>query len=331
MDFKERKVGEVVWGFKVKFKNESEDEHVLSNAPKYMPYIIIKKEDNEYYVMLVTNKPNSGRKHFCLSKNKYSEMKNNLYVKLDQIYKLKRTDIVKNYFGDYADDLILNEKDYRILLDYIRSARSLDDEDAIIFNTLYEEVNPLDIKDVISIKENDEFKEYTIFNQINEDEFFALKTDIPYNMTKTFKNMSFDYSDIRKFSKNDTYVTKYSNILANEEINKINERVKFYRPDLFQTEFNKKYEFGTIINVDDSEYVVLEDEDDFIYLTKRRDFYEVLTISKLPKEKVIIEEIGMLDIKTRIKLLKRLEWDIKEIWTPQLQKEVVEKIKSYRK
>lgn len=331
MNFKERETREIVWGYKVKFKNETDDQHTLSKAPKYMPYIIIGTDNDEYYAMLITTNPIVERKHFFISKNKYPELKKNLYIKLDEIYKLKRTDIVKNYIGDDKETLKINEKDYKTLLDYIKSTNLLDEEDKLIFDKLYNDINPLDVRDMVCIKEDEEFKEYTIFSQINEDEFYGVKTNIPYRMTKTYKNMNFDFSDIRIFSKKNIIPNKYSKVLYQDEVEKINDRANFYRLDIFQSKYNKKFEFGTIININDSEYIVLEDEDNSIYLTKRRDFYEVLTISKLDKEKISIEEIGMLDIKTRIKLLKRLEWDIKEIWTPKLQKEVVEKIKLHKK
>lgn len=318
--------GELVWAHRAKFKGESEVQYETSNAPKIMPYLILGKENNKYYALLLSNYFKNPELYFSLSNKKYNLLNKKEYVRLSEIFELKQLDIVDQFYKVKIDEEDLKNILNKIVSLIFNNKLSLPEEQINIFKQIYFYHNPVSLGSVIEVKEDEQIKQYLIIREKNSSEILCVNCLINHNDV-----VKLNFADSKTFMNNQLLYLKLKNSLSLEDITKVlNLRSECYsnQPNTFN------YEIGSILRIDNHEHIIVAEDDNNYYAINYQDGNSFGDLETYNKEYLIGQYITKIENTELLNILVKISKQYNEKLVndcPAVMKEINQKIKQLEK
>lgn len=302
--------GDLVWAHRHKFKEETTNDYVMSNAPTIMPYLIIKCTDNKYYALLLSNNFKSSEFLFILSNKKYNSLNKTHYVRLSKIFELGQWDIVNR-----VNNIKVDKQDLEIILTKIMSliitTKTLFTREEInILKKIYDEHNPINLGSIIEIKDNEQIKKYLIIKQKNNREAIGVNCIINPEVETNINNIELNFADFKTILNNQLPYLKLKNSLSLEEVQQVlNLREQYYNEQAIESKQALEkihYEVGSIIRINNYDYVIVAENNKKYYVISYQNRNWDCSPEAIAKKYLNCEYITKMSNEELLKLLKKI-------------------------
>lgn len=316
--------GDLVLAYRDILQNKLNKNDRLKDNSDIMPYLIIGAKNGQYYGLLVTNNENESVNFYNLPKCSSTTNDTSGSVCLSAIYTLTQDDIIE--VNNSYDNLNLGQILTKMAVSIINGDLFLSKKHFRIFKHIYKKYNNLNLGDIITIKKDNQIKNYIIFHKADEHTATGICCQIAPDKKVSLKDMQLDFTDCYKINEGSLLYYKLDQGLSAKELTSVLELKKQYFQNLKYNHNDAHYDMGVVVKINGYNYLVIADDDKNYYVTNYQERQLFNGFQFFAKDKFKFEYVGCIDNSELLKILTTITNDRSNNY-PEVTDKVTKKVK----